>query len=133
MTDLHMPVVTTLAAGVLGVILAVLSGQVVAARTSGKVMQGSGDDTSSPLFLAVRSQANFAEYVPLALLLIGLIELRTGPALLVKILAAALVLARLMHPVGMRMAPPNPFRAGGFVVTLTVLAIASVWAIVLSL
>jgi len=133
MNNLQAPVVTTLAAGVLGLILAVLSGQVVAARTSGKVLIGSGEDTGSPLFVAIRSQANFAEYVPLTLLLIGLIELRAGPTLLVKILAATLVVARLIHPVGMRIAGPNPFRAGGFILTLAVLAIASVWAILLNL
>jgi uncharacterized membrane protein YecN with MAPEG domain len=132
MNNLHLPVITTLAAGALGLILAVLSGQVVAARTSGKVIIGSGEDTSSKLFIAIRCQANFAEYVPLTLLLIGLVELRTGPTLLVKILAASLVLARLMHPFGMRRAAPNPFRAGGFMVTLAVLAVASVAAVMLN-
>jgi uncharacterized membrane protein YecN with MAPEG domain len=132
MNDLHMPVITTLAAGVLGLVLAVLSAQVVAARTYGKVDIGSGEDTKSPLFIAIRCQANFAEYVPLTLLVIGLIELRTGPTMLVKILAAGLVLGRLAHPFGMRRPAPNPFRAGGFVVTMVVLAVASVSAVLLN-
>jgi uncharacterized membrane protein YecN with MAPEG domain len=134
MTDLHAPTVTTLAAGVLGLIFAVLSGQVVAGRLSGKVMIGAGsEDTTNPLFIAVRSQANFAEYVPLALLLIGLIELRTGATLLVEGLAGALVIARILHPIGLRLPAPNPFRAGGFILTVTVLAVASIRALLVVL
>jgi uncharacterized membrane protein YecN with MAPEG domain len=133
MTDLHTPAITTLAAALLGLIFAVLSGMVVAGRFTEKVDLGDGNTTKSPLFVAIRCQANFAEYVPLTLLLIGLVELHTGPTLLVKGLAAALVLARLMHPVGMRMPTPNPFRAGGFMITLAVLAVASVRALLLTL
>jgi uncharacterized membrane protein YecN with MAPEG domain len=129
MIDLHVPVVTTAAAAVLGLVFAALSIQVVAGRVSSKVDLGSGDDPKHPLSIAVRCQANFAEYVPLSLLLIGLIELRDGPTLFVKILAAALVLARLIHPFGMRMKAPNPFRAGGFIVTVLVLMAASVRAL----
>jgi uncharacterized membrane protein YecN with MAPEG domain len=134
MTNLHPPIVTTLAAAVLGLIFAVLSAQVVAGRFTGKVLLGAGaEDTANKLFIAVRCQANFAEYVPLALLLIGLIELRTGATLLVQGLAAALVIARIMHPLGMRIARPNPFRAGGFILTVTVLAVASVRALLVAL
>ncbi len=134
MTDLHPPIVTTLAAAVLGLIFAVLSAQVVAGRVSGKVLIGAGgEDTTNPLFIAIRCQANFAEYVPLALLLIGLIELRTGATPLVDGLAGALVIARVMHPVGMRLPAPNPFRAGGFIITVAVLAVASVRALLFAL
>jgi uncharacterized membrane protein YecN with MAPEG domain len=124
MPDLHVPSVTTLAASLLGLIYVVLSLQVIAGRFSGKVDLGDTGNTRHPLFVAVRSHANFAEYVPLSLLLIGLLEVRTGPSLLVKGLAAALVLARLMHPFGMRMKAPNPFRAGGVVITLSVILIS---------
>ncbi len=133
MTDLHAPAVTTLAAALLGLIFAVLSGMVVAGRISGKEDLGDGDTTKYPLFIAIRCQGNFAEYVPLTLLLIALVELHTGPTSLVKGLAAALVLARLMHPVGMRLPAPNPLRAGGFIITLVVLAVASVRGLLLTL
>jgi hypothetical protein len=129
MADLHIPVVTTLAAGVLGLIFAVLSVLVVTQRANGKVELGNGGDVASPLLVAIRSHANFAEYVPLALILIGLIEMRSGPTLLVKILAGALVLARVIHPVGMRMTGRNPFRAGGFLLSILVLAVAGVAAV----
>jgi uncharacterized membrane protein YecN with MAPEG domain len=122
-----------LAAGLLGILFVVLSIQVVAGRFSGKMSLGAGDaDITNPLFVAVRCHANFAEYVPLALLLIGFIEVQTGASWLVAGLAAALTLARLMHPVGMRLAAPNPFRAGGIIITLSVIAIASVRVLLLA-
>ena len=135
MTLVHHPLVTMLAAGVLGLIFVVLSIMVTTARVSGKVILGSGEgsEAGSPLFLAVRTQANFAEYAPLALLLIGFIEMAAGSTLLVQIMAVCLVLARLMHPVGMRLKAPNPFRAGGFLITLGVLLVASVEAVLLAL
>lgn len=126
---MYTPAVTGLAAGVLGLMFVVLSGQVVAGRMGQKVMIGEGE-SASPLQVAVRSHANFAEFVPLALILIGYDELRTGPTWAVKIMAGALVLARLAHPVGMRMASPNPFRAAGFMLSVLVIAAASILALV---
>jgi len=139
--NLHVPEITMLAAAVLGLIFSVLSLMVVTQRATGKVNLGSGETPeaarstadATPLFVAVRSQANFSEYVPLALLLIGLIELTAGPTLLVKLLAGALVLARLAHPVGMRMNAPNPFRAGGFLLSVVVVAAASVKLLLMAL
>ncbi len=125
--------VTTLTAGVLGAIFLVLSTRVVMGRASGQVMLGSGETTPAgdpdPLFVAIRSQANFAEYVPLCLILIGLVELQSGPTILVKTLSAVLVLARIAHPIGMAMKPPNVFRAAGWVLTILVLLVASLAAI----
>jgi uncharacterized membrane protein YecN with MAPEG domain len=133
MVDLHAPTITTITAAVLGLLFAVLSGQVVAGRFTGKVLLGAGsEDPTNPLFIAVRCQGNFAEYVPITLLLIGLIELRTGSTVIVMALAAALVLARVLHPIGMRLPSPNPFRAGGFIITLTVLVLASLRALLLA-
>lgn len=125
---MHPLLITGKAAGVLGLMFVVLSAQVVMGRTSGRVMLGHGEETS-PLFVAVRCHANFAEFVPLALILIGFVEWRDGPTLTVKILAAALVLARLAHPVGMRMKSPNALRAGGFLGSALVIAVASVLAL----
>ena len=140
MPEFYQPTATLTHAAILGLIYVVLSVQVVLARTSGKVNLGSGETpeaassemAATPLYVAVRCHANFAEYVPLALLLIALIELRTGPTLMVKLLGAALVLARIMHPVGMRMKAPNPFRAGGFALTLIVLVAASIQALLVT-
>jgi uncharacterized membrane protein YecN with MAPEG domain len=127
--DMHLPIVTTTTAGVLGLVYLVLCGRVIAARFSERVLMGAGGE-DSPLFAAFRSQANFAEYVPICLILIGLLELRSGATQLVEGLAVLLVVARIAHPVGMVMKAPNPFRAGGAIVTLLVLVVASVAALI---
>jgi uncharacterized membrane protein YecN with MAPEG domain len=132
MNELHQPTTTLLATALLALIFAILSVLVVVQRGAYKVNLGSGEATgeggeatASPLLVAVRAQANFAEYVPIILLLIGLIELRTGGTLLVKLMAFGLILARVMHPVGLRMKAPNLFRAGGFLLTILILLVAS--------
>ena len=131
---IHLPAVTMAAAGLLGLIFVVLSARVVMGRNASKVMIGDGAGATTPsasnLLVAVRSHANFAEFVPICLLLLAGLEMRSGPTLLVKVLAAVLVLARLGHPVGMARASPNPFRAAGFVGTILVLVVASVAVII---
>ncbi len=133
MSNLFLPIVTLHAAGLLGVMFVILSVLVVAGRTSGKVLLGDGTTSgeASDLLISIRSHANFAEYVPMTLLVIGLVELRSGPTLMVKLLAGALVLARVLHPIGMRMQGTNPFRAAGFLLTIIVLAVASVTALLM--
>jgi uncharacterized membrane protein YecN with MAPEG domain len=129
MGNLHTPFVTTLAASALALIFVVLSVNVVVERNRGKVLLGDGNEVASPLQIAIRSHANFAEYVPLSLILIGLIELRAGHGLLVHGLALALVVARVVHPIGLRMPGANPFRAVGFVLSLLVLLVGAVAAV----
>ncbi len=126
---LHQPVVTLIAAGLLGLLFIALSARVVMGRTTGKIMLGTGQDEAGPFYMAMRAHANFAEYVPFCLVLVGLLELRSGATVLVKVLAAVLVLARVAHPVGMAMKAPNPFRAGGFIGTILVLAAGSIAAL----
>ncbi len=133
MVAVHMPVVTTLAAGVLGLVFVALSALVVVQRTRGQVMLGAGAESHTPMFVAFRSHANFAEYVPLGLVLIGLVELQSGSTLVVKLLAGGLVVGRIIHPIGMRIAGANPFRAGGFILSVLVLAGASVAALIATL
>ena len=131
---IHFPAITMVAAGLLGLIFVVLSARVVMSRRSSKVAIGDGAGLATPemsgLLVAVRSHANFAEFVPICLLLLAGLEMRSGPTLLVKSLATILVLSRLSHPVGLAKASPNPFRAAGFVGTLLVLTVASVSVIV---
>jgi uncharacterized membrane protein YecN with MAPEG domain len=126
---MHTPVVSTAAAGLLGIIFIVLSARVVMGRTASKTLFGSGNSETDPLFVSIRSHANFAEFVPICLLILAGLEIRSGATILVKVLAAILVLARIAHPIGMAMKTANPFRAAGFVGTILVLAVGSLAAI----
>jgi uncharacterized membrane protein YecN with MAPEG domain len=127
---MHSPAVTIVTAGVLGLIFALLSARVVMVRTTSSTLFGQGENESNPLFIACRSHANFAEFVPFCLLLIGGLELHSGSTVLVKVLAAILVLARIAHPIGMAINTSNPYRAGGFIGTMLVIVAGSVAALV---
>ena len=66
----------------------------------------------------VRAFGNFMEYVPLALLLILLLELIDSPAWLLWFLGIALIIARIAHAWGViTIYGPSPYRALGFFLT----------------
>ncbi len=121
---------TMITAGILGLIYIALSARVsqVRRQVGINVGDGGGKPEAEPLVVAMRAHANFAEYVPIALILLGLIE--SGAPTLTLILAIMLVLGRLAHPVGMTMPAPNVFRLAGIVLTWLVILIAAVAAII---
>lgn len=90
--------ITSVYAGALGLLLIALSLRVVRLRMAHQVSLGSGgrDD----LRVAQRQQGNFVEYVPLALGLVGLVELGGAAAWVVHALGATLLGARVLHPFG---------------------------------
>jgi uncharacterized membrane protein YecN with MAPEG domain len=130
---MHALPITAVAAAILGLIYLVLTVQVIRARGTTKASLGdgsggliaAGQEHTAPLLVASRSHANFAEYVPLCLILIGLTELNGTRTWVVQLLAALLVIGRVIHPLGMGRKIPNPFRAGGLVLTVLVLVGAS--------
>jgi uncharacterized membrane protein YecN with MAPEG domain len=76
-----------------------LSLRVVLHRRSARIGVGTGGDPA--LTRKVRVHANFAEYVPLALLMLALLELVGSPARLLWIFGAALLLGRVLHAWGL--------------------------------
>ena len=126
------PAVTAFHAGLLALIYLGLSGWVVAGRRSMGVLHGDGGREA--LEKRIRSQANFGEYVPFALLLIAFVEAGGGSLTLVRSLLIVLLIARLLHPIGM-FAPPNSprqfaCRGGGVIATFSVIAVAAVTLLV---
>ncbi len=85
------PATTAFYAGLLALVYLGLSGWVIGARVSGNVLLGDGGDDT--VLRRVRSHANFAEYVPLALIVIGLLEASGGSHGLVRALLVALLVA----------------------------------------
>jgi uncharacterized membrane protein YecN with MAPEG domain len=127
--------ITLASAGLLGLMFIVLSANVVRQRVVCQVAfgDGAGKPEAKPLRLAIRMHGNFAEYVPLALLLLGGIEAAGAPHALVLGLAATLILARVLHPIGLPMKAPNPARFLGTILTWTVILVSSATALVLVL
>jgi uncharacterized protein len=68
--------------------------------------------------------------VPLALILIGLLEAGGAGHGLIQGLLLALLVARILHPIGMFAAPNSPrqfaCRGGGILLTLAVLGVAAI-------
>lgn len=125
---MHVPV-TTLYAGLLGLMLLGLSAFVVRARGLYKTSLGTGTDRR--MEQAVRVQANFVEYVPLIVVLMLAAEASGAPAMLLHGCGAALVLARALHAFGLARTHGRSFgRWWGTALTWTVLlvvALADVW------
>ena len=118
--------ITLLYASLLGVILIALSWKVVKLRRKHQVGIGGGEVPA--LKRAIRAQANFTEYVPLAVLLLALIELSQGvPGWLLHVLGAMLVIGRVLHGIGLgRSAGASTERIVGTLATWIVLAVGAV-------
>ncbi|MCG8587817.1 MAG: MAPEG family protein, partial [Proteobacteria bacterium] len=65
-----------------------------------KVSIGDGGDTQ--LLLEMRRHGNFAEFVPMALILMAIVELNGGNAGLLYGCGGLLVVARVLHPIGLQ-------------------------------
>ncbi|MBE7244369.1 MAPEG family protein [Methylobacterium sp. A49B] len=122
------PATTAFFAGLLALVYLGLSGWVIGSRVSDNVLLGDGGDDA--VLKRIRSHANFSEYVPLALILIGLLEAGGGGHGLVQGLLVALLVGRILHPIGM-FAPPNSprqfaCRGGGILLTLATLGVAAI-------
>jgi len=88
--------ITMFYAGLLGLLFLALALRVVSLRRRLKVGLGSGGHEE--LDRAVRTHANFSEYVPLALVFLALVEAGTAmPHWAVHLLGLVLLLGRLLH------------------------------------
>lgn len=128
--------VTPLYAALCGILLIMLSLRVI--RLRGRHQVSLGDGGHPDLQAAIRAQGNFAEYAPLALLLLFLLEAsREAPFWALHLLGAALFLGRALHAWGvLSSAPrsrPKPGRPVGMVLTFSMLLIAAVWLLVVAL
>ena len=86
-----------------------------------------GDDADVGITRIVRAQANFAEYVPLALLLMGFLEVTRYSIYLLHALGVILVGARLLHGLALSFGwQPRFGRVAGATLTLIVLVIEAV-------
>ena len=102
----------------------------VRVRVSRKVSLGYGEVPG--MEGRCRAHANFNEYVPMALILMGLVEMNVGASRWLWVIGAVLVVARVLHPFGMDRPAPNPYRAGGAILTFVSLLALIVWAIAIS-
>lgn len=112
--------VTPLYAALLGLIFVALSIRTIGLRRRHRV--GIGDGKNIQLQRATRVHANFAEYVPLALLLVYFVETGGAASLRIHILCIALLCGRLLHAYGVSQPRENyRYRTAGMVLTFSVI------------
>lgn len=108
--------VTAVYAALLGLLFVSLSSRVIRSRRSARIPLGSGDDVR--LQRAMRVHGNFAEYVPLALILSLLAELGGTSAWLLHGVGLSLLTGRVVHAYGVSQADENyRFRVLGVALT----------------
>lgn len=107
------------------IVLAIALGlNVIRFRLTRKV--GIGDGGDKDVKRAIRVHANFIEWVPFALLAIGMAELRGVSETTVGILGGVLLVSRLGHALGLsRSIGPSIGRTGGMTVMITVMLVAT--------
>jgi len=118
------PAVTPLYAALLGLIYLVLSLRIPRLRIKHKI--GIGDGDNHDLRKAIRVHANFAEYVPLILILLLLVELGGYSPWFVHFMGIVLLAARGLHAYGLgQTSGPSRGRFMGTILTFFVLAACS--------
>jgi uncharacterized membrane protein YecN with MAPEG domain len=124
------PQITLIFAAALGLLNLWLGIRISRRRGSNKVSIGHG---GVPIVEAgMRAHANFNENVPIALILMLLIELNIGAARGLWVIGALLVVGRVLHPFGMDRPYPNPYRMVGMILTWLPIIALMAWAILLA-
>lgn len=124
-----LPVTLTIAAAA-AVVNLWLAFRIVPIRVKDKVLLG--DNGNALLQGRMRAHANFTEYAPFILILLGLIELAGGSTMWLWIAGVVFVIARVAHAFGMDRATSSVPRAAGALVTWTVMALLAGWALVIA-
>jgi uncharacterized membrane protein YecN with MAPEG domain len=120
--------VTALYAGLLGLISLGLAMPAGRLRGATKISVGDGGDPE--LLLAMRRHANFVEYVPMALILLGVLELNGVSHTAIHALGGTLVVARIAHATGLRGDSIQGLgRLLGAMGTMLATIVLSIWAI----
>ena len=116
--------ITPLYASVLAILFVALSVRTLRMRHGLKIAVG--DAGNQALLRAIRVHSNFAEYVPLSLLLISFVEMSGASALMVYFLGLCLLVGRAVHAYGVsQLNETYAFRVAGMAMTFTTLMGAS--------
>ena len=112
--------ITAVYTSLLAIFYIVLSYRVAQRRMRFQVGLGTGQNPE--LERAIRIHGNFAEYIPLGLLLLAFFESGGGPAWVVHVAGAGLLIGRLLHTAGLtQSAGRSAGRFAGMVATWLIL------------
>ena len=120
--------ITGLYAGLLALVGVVLSFHVGGGRLKSGISLGTGDNAD--LLERVRRHANFVEYVPIALILLAILEINGKGATTLHVLGSTLLVARIIHPFGLSVAEMKKTpRLMGALLTTIVIVVSACMAI----
>ena len=123
---------TAFYASLLGLLYLGLTVNVIRTRRATGVSLGDGGNEL--LQRRVRAHGNFAETVPIALILVAFAEAGGAAAWMVHTLGVTLVVGRAMHGFALSSLTRRPVaRTGGMAVTLTVIGTAALTCLALAL
>lgn len=121
-----MPKVVLLYAGLLALLFVGLSVRTLRLRRHLRIAVG--DAGSEVMLRAMRVHSNFAEYVPLALLLLYFVEALGSKPLVVHVLGASLFIGRIFHAIGVSQVNERfSLRVLGMAMTFTPIIVCSLW------
>jgi len=124
--------VVYLYAAVLALIFIVLSVRTI--RLRGRLRIAIGDAGNASMQRAMRAHSNFAEYVPLALLLQFFVESSGASPAVLHGMGACLVVGRVSHAIGVsQVREPRGFRLVGMLLTIAAIVSASIYLLRLQL
>ena len=117
-----MPIITPIYAGLLGLLFFWLSLRVSLTRLKGPATT---DEAREKLRLAVRAQGNAAEYIPLGLVLLLVLELQSAPGWMLHLFGLLLLAGRIGHFIGFDLAPHRLLRQYSMVLTYCMFCFSS--------
>ncbi len=123
--------ITLITASLLGLMLIWLSVRVIGQRVKADALIG--DNASTDLLFSVRIHANFTEYTPSFLILLGLLEFAAANQIALMVLAALFVMGRILHMAGMGEAANLKFRQIGMATTFLCIAVECLYGLWLGL
>ena len=90
---------TSIYAGICGLFMAWLALQTIKVRRAAKVKLG--DNGNFELQSAIRAHGNFAEYMPITIILLFLFEFNGAPALMIHLIGSMFLVGRWIHAQGL--------------------------------
>ncbi len=120
---------TPIYAAILGLGFVRLSFLTLRLRRQNKIALGDGGNPQ--LLRAIRVHSNFAEYLPISLILIYMTESIGAPIYLIHFLGISLLIGRLSHAWGVSQENENfKFRVFGMIATFNAIIVSSLYILV---
>ena len=126
--------ITALYAGILMIFALALSFKAGGFRGSTGISVLFGDPVNMELAQRVRVHQNFLEYIPMAIILMGVIEINGGNATFLHVFGVVLIISRIAHAIGLKHDnmghPGRVIGAGGTAIMSMAAAVYALWMVI---